>query len=67
MSVEDFTRIFSHRKKRYRAFFRRRPFREGLEVSLQVGEHTIRIGELGLGEKATIQKLKAEIDKLLVK
>ncbi len=60
---ERFTKRFSHRGVRYLAVFYRRPFREGLEVSLEVRGKTIRVGELGLGERALIEKLKAEIDR----
>ena len=68
MGIEDCTREryskrFSYRGQRYTARFYRRPFREGLEVSIQIGSKTIRVGELGLGEKALIEKLKAEIDR----
>jgi len=64
VSAQEFSRSFIHKKKRYRAVFKSRPFREGLEVSVAVGEKVIRIGDLGLGVEAAIQKLRAEIDKI---
>jgi len=64
MAEGSFSKRFSHRGKRYTARFFKRPFREGLEVTVTVGDHLITVGELGLGEKATINKLKAEIDLL---
>ena len=65
MSDNVTRRRFTHRKQRYTAVFRARPFREGREVTVAVGGHTIRVGELGLGERATIERLKHEIDELL--
>jgi hypothetical protein len=60
--MEQFTKRFQHRNKRYTAVFLRRPFREGLEVSVKVGTQTLRVAELGLGEKALVLRLKAIID-----
>ena len=59
------TKIFQHRGKRYRAEFLARPFREGQEVRVQVGNKALTVAEFGLGEKAAISKLKAEIDRLM--
>ena len=47
------------------ARFIQRPFREGLEVEVDVDGRTIRVGELGLGEEALINKVRAEIEKTL--
>ena len=63
--MERFTRRFQHRNKRYTAVFIRRPFREGLEVSVKVGQETLRVAELGLGEKALVLRLKGLIDSAL--
>jgi len=60
--MEHFTRRFQHKKVQYKAVFSRRPFREGLEVTVVVGESTIRVAELGLGEKALLLKVKSIID-----
>ena len=45
----------------YEAHFSRRPFREGCEVTVQVGDEVIRLGDLGLGEQALIERLRGEI------
>jgi hypothetical protein len=63
--MEKFSRRFQHKKKRYTAVFLRRPFREGLEVSVKLGDQTLRVAELGLGEKALLLRLKGLIDSAL--
>ena len=60
--MERYTKRFQHRGVRSTAVFLRRPFREGLEVTVTVGDATIRVAELGLGERALIARLKALID-----
>ena len=59
------SKIFQHRGVKYRAHFLQRPFREGLEVTIKLGSETIRVAELGYGEKALIAKLKSRIDTTL--
>lgn len=55
---------FEHRGKQFIARTFSRPFREGQEVTVELGTRTVRIAELGFGEQATIEKLKAELDKI---
>jgi len=64
-NAENWSKRFTHLGREFKAHFRKRAFREGLEVSLEVEGQTLRIAELGLGEKAIIEKLKAQIDKIL--
>lgn len=56
------TRWFQHKGVRYQIRFIRRPFREGLEAVVRVGDRELRVAELGLGEKALIAKMKVLID-----
>jgi hypothetical protein len=63
--MDKWTEDFEHRGVTYQAQFTRRPFREGLEVSVVVGEETLKIAELGLGTNAVISKLRARIDEFL--
>ena len=63
--MEKWTEDFEHRGVTYQAQFIRRPFREGLEVTVLVGDKTLRIAELGLGTNALISKLRSRIDELL--
>lgn len=64
MNVETYSKNFSHNGKSYNAVFIKRPFREGLEVSVEIEkDKVLRVGELGLGELALIERLKAEIER----
>jgi len=63
--MESWIKKFQYRKIPYVAEYIRRPFREGLEIRTRVGKKTISISELGLGEKALLQKLKFELSKHL--
>lgn len=61
--TDEYTRWFQHRKKKYRVRFLRRPFREGLEAIVEHREGaSLRIAELGLGEKALIARAKRLLD-----
>jgi hypothetical protein len=63
-AVEIRRKRFKHHGISYVAVFKKRPFREGLEVSVTLPSGSVlSVGELGLGEKALIEKLKAEIDR----
>jgi hypothetical protein len=63
--MEKWTEQFEHRGTTYSAEFVRRPFREGLEVSVLVGEDILKIAELGLGSNALVEKLRSMIDQHL--
>jgi hypothetical protein len=45
----------------YELEFIKRPFREGLEVRVETRFGAISVAELGLGELALIERVKAEI------
>lgn len=65
MSEEEWTVRFEVDGQPYDAHFVRRPFREGLEVSVEVGDATITLAELGYGEAAILQALEERIRKLV--
>lgn len=65
--MESWHRNFQHRGVTYCAEFVKRPFREGIEVSVEIDGSVIRIAELGLGEQALLHRLKFEIDSVLRK
>ena len=67
MSIKLRKKRFSHRGIKYTALIKERPFREGLEVEVNCGDSVIHVAELGLGERALIERLKEEIDTLLGK
>lgn len=62
-TLKQWTKRFQYKGVRYSALFTQRPFREGLEVSLELDGTTISVAELGLGQKALIECLKHEIDR----
>jgi hypothetical protein len=41
--------------------FIKRPFREGIEAKVTLGDRTVTIAELGLGEQALIETIRGEI------
>jgi hypothetical protein len=43
----------------YRAVFIKRPFREGLEVLVTLPEQTISVADMGLGENALLERIRA--------
>lgn len=51
-----------HDGVRYTLKYRSRPFREGKEVSVVVGDVEIKVGELGLGERALEERVRALIE-----
>ena len=61
-----YSRVVRHRGVSYKVRFSKRPFREGLEVAVKLRDGTVlRVGELGLGEQALLEKLGGEIDRHL--
>ena len=55
---------FEHHGVNYKATLESKPFREGRIAVLKLPDgKVIRVGELGFGGLAVIEKLKAEIDK----
>jgi hypothetical protein len=65
MAAEESRIRFVHRGREFEAIVIKRPFREGLEVKLEVDGKVIHLAELGLGEKAIVERLKNEIDRIL--
>ena len=59
----EWSRIITVSGVAYRIQFTERPFRDGLEVEVftDEGELLFHLGELGLGERATIEKVSALI------
>lgn len=51
--------------ERFELRFYRRPFREGLEVRVTVRGSEISLAELGLGERALIERATARIEEEL--
>jgi hypothetical protein len=47
--------------QKYQVTFIQRPFREGLEVEVACGDEILRFAELGLGEEAVLEKIRAAI------
>jgi len=45
----------------YQAVFLKRPFREGLEVRVTLPDETIAVAEMGLGENALLERVRAII------
>jgi len=41
--------------------FIKRPFREGIEAKVTLGDKTVTLAELGLGEQALIERIRGEI------
>lgn len=50
--------------RQFIAHFRKRPFREGVEVVVEVDGTTVRIAELGLGDGALMERIKSEIRRI---
>jgi hypothetical protein len=55
----------TYQKTRYTLELIKRPFREGYEAYLTVGERVISLGELGLGKRALRERAKEEIKRIL--
>jgi hypothetical protein len=43
----------------YQAVFLKRPFREGLEVRVSLPDETISVADMGLGENALLERVRA--------
>lgn len=61
MTEETWTREIEVGGERFTATFIRRPFREGLEVRIDLPTGPIVLAELGLGERALLEKARAAI------
>lgn len=59
---ETWTREIKVCGERFELLFVRRPFREGLEVRVNVRGKEISLAELGLGERALIERAIARIE-----
>jgi hypothetical protein len=58
---EVWSRSFEVEGRMFEAVFSRRPFREGLEVTIEVDGKTLRLAEFGFGETAMLEKAKAAV------
>lgn len=63
MEFEEWEREIEVEGAVYRVTFIKRPFREGLEVRVPTAEGAISVAELGLGERALLEKVKSLIKK----
>ena len=61
------TIIFDVGGKEYSAELKSRPFREGIEVVLDLDGELIRIPELGFGDTAIVERLKGIVRERLAK
>ncbi|MCX6115640.1 MAG: hypothetical protein NTV65_10580 [Proteobacteria bacterium] len=64
---ESWSRIIEVDGERFEVLFIRRPFREGLEVRVDVRGTIIAIAELGLGESALVEQATVKIRQELAK
>jgi hypothetical protein len=55
--------VFTYRGKEYTISYLKRPFREGLEATVNIDGESFHVAELGYGEEAVIERIKAEIDR----
>jgi hypothetical protein len=65
--VESFTRTLAIDDRSFEVHFRRRPFREGFEVQVDLGSRIVRCGELGLGEHAALEWMRGALARELAK
>ena len=64
--MTTWTEQLTHNGKVYTVTFIKRPFREGLEVQLEIDQQLYTFADLALGHDAIISRLREEID-ILVK
>lgn len=62
---ESWSRTVTVEGEAYEVRFFRRPFREGLEVVVDVRGTELRLSELGLGERALLELASARIRDIL--
>lgn len=62
---ERWTKFLEVSGRRFEVVFIRRPFREGIEVRIDVDGEVISIAELGFGETALLERAKTAIAELL--
>jgi hypothetical protein len=59
MEASEWVREIEVEGRTYRAIFIKRPFREGIEVHVEGPDGLLRIAEMGLGEKALLEKVRS--------
>jgi hypothetical protein len=64
---EVWSKTFEVDGREFEAVFMRRPFREGLEVRVDVDGETLSIAELGYGETALLEMAKVMVEQHLRK
>ena len=62
---ERWTRTVTVAGEAFEVHFLRRPFREGLQVTIVVRGTEISLGELGLGEQALLEAARSRIQEIL--
>ena len=62
---EVWSKTFEVQGRAFEAVFMRRPFREGLEVRVEVDGETLSIAELGYGETALMEMAKDMVERHL--
>lgn len=67
MEAREWEREIEVDGTRYVARFIKRPFREGIEVRVELSEETISIAEMGLGEQALLERVRTSISKKIEK
>jgi hypothetical protein len=66
MSAERWVHTFEVAGQSFQAECIRRPFREGIEVRIALpGGEVLSVAELGLGERALLEKAKALLEEAL--
>jgi hypothetical protein len=63
--AESWTRTVTVGGEDFEVRFLRRPFREGLQVTIVVHGKEISLGELGLGEQALLEAARVRIESIL--
>lgn len=65
MAEETWTKTFEVNGRTYEALFIRRPFREGLEVRIDVDGELLSVAEFGFGEMALLEKARSMVEEHL--
>lgn len=65
MTDETWTKTFEVNGRTFEALFIRRPFREGLEVRIEVDGEVLSVAEFGFGEIALLEKARSMVEEHL--
>lgn len=64
--MKSWVKPFVHKNRFYEAKFLKRPLRSGLDVVVNFKGHTLRLHNPDLAEGALLERVRGEIDKVLV-